>query len=59
MVHVQIVRWAIEDLRGMARRRGGQAEAFVEATRRYTPWLGVPASEAVTAQLAAALSELR
>jgi transcriptional regulator with XRE-family HTH domain len=58
MVHVQIVRWAIEDLRGMARRRGGQAEAFVEATRRYTPWLGVPASEVVTAELEAALSEL-
>jgi hypothetical protein len=58
MVHVQIVRSAIEDLRGMARRRGGQAQAFVEATRRYTPWLGVPASEAVTAQLEAALSEL-
>jgi transcriptional regulator with XRE-family HTH domain len=58
MVHVQIVRSATEDLRGMARRRGGQAQAFVEATRRYTPWLGVPASEAVTAQLEAALSEL-
>lgn len=56
--HVHIVRALTEQLRGVARYFGGQAELFSTAAILHTRWMQVPAREAVTAQLAAALAEL-
>jgi len=58
MVHVHTVRAVTEGLRGIARYYGGQAELFSTAATLYTRWMHVPATDAVTAQLAAALAEL-
>jgi tetratricopeptide (TPR) repeat protein len=58
MLHVHTVRAVTERLRGVARSFGGQAGLFGAAVRLYTPWRQVPATEAVTAGLAAALAEL-
>ncbi len=58
MVHVHTVQAGTEQLRGVARYLGGQADLFADAARRYTPWMQVPATETIQTQLAAALSEL-
>jgi transcriptional regulator with XRE-family HTH domain len=58
MVQVHTVRAVTERLRGVARYYGGQAELFGAAARLYTRWMRVPATEAIKAQLAAALAEL-
>jgi hypothetical protein len=58
MVHVHTVRAVTERLVGVARSYGGQAGLFGAAVRLYAPWIQVPAPEAVTASLAAALAEL-
>jgi len=55
---VHAVRAVTKQLRGVARYYGGQAGMFRGAVATYTPWLGVPATEEVTAALAAALAEL-
>ncbi len=56
--YVHIVEAATDWLRGMARQRGGMADEFGDAVRRYTRWLAVPGDDAVTARLRCALSEL-
>ncbi|MGH3430792.1 MAG: helix-turn-helix domain-containing protein, partial [Mycobacteriales bacterium] len=58
MSHVNTVRAVTERLRGLARYYGGQADLFGAAAALYTRWMQVPATDAVTAQLAAALAEL-
>jgi len=58
MSHVHAVRAITEQLRGVARYYGGQADLFGAAATLYTRWMQVPATDAVTAQLAAALAEL-
>jgi transcriptional regulator with XRE-family HTH domain len=58
ITHVHTVRAVTERLRGIARYYGGQADLFSATARLYTPWMHVPATEAVTAALAAALAEL-
>ncbi|MGH3868245.1 MAG: hypothetical protein ACRDQ4_19430 [Pseudonocardiaceae bacterium] len=58
MSHVNTVRAVTERLRGLARYYGGQADVFGAAVALYTRWMQVPATDAVTAQLAAALAEL-
>ncbi|MGH3821832.1 MAG: helix-turn-helix domain-containing protein [Pseudonocardiaceae bacterium] len=58
MSHVHAVRAVTERLRGLARYFGGQADLFGAAATLYTRWLEVPATETVTARLAAALAEL-
>ncbi|MGH3979092.1 MAG: helix-turn-helix domain-containing protein [Pseudonocardiaceae bacterium] len=58
MFHVHIVRTAIEQLRGLARQHGGQADLFAAAARQFTRWLEVPGTDVVKAKFAAALSEL-
>jgi len=58
MSDVHVVRAATEQLRGLAWYYGGQAGLFGAAVKLYTPWMQVPATEAVKAQLAAALAEL-
>ncbi|MBV9011683.1 MAG: helix-turn-helix transcriptional regulator [Pseudonocardiales bacterium] len=55
---VHVLRALTESLRGVARHYGGQAGVFGATAREYTPWLEVPAREAVKAQFAAALVEL-
>jgi hypothetical protein len=52
------VRAVTEQLRGVARYYGGQAEAFAAVSMIYTPWMQVPAPQATKAELAAALAEL-
>ncbi|MGH8918929.1 MAG: helix-turn-helix domain-containing protein [Actinomycetes bacterium] len=56
--HVTIVAAVTERLRGIARYYGGQADLFAAAVTLYTRWMAVPATDTVTAQLAAALAEL-
>ncbi|MGH3772198.1 MAG: helix-turn-helix domain-containing protein [Pseudonocardiaceae bacterium] len=58
MSHVHTVRAVTERLRGVARYFGGQAGLFSAAATLYTPWMRVPATGVVKAQLAAALAEL-
>jgi hypothetical protein len=58
MAHVQEMRTLSDQLVGRARYYGGQAGSFGDAVRRYRRWLAVPATEAVKAQMAAALAEL-
>ena len=58
MYHVYTVRAVTERLRGVARYYGGQGDLFGGAAMLYTPWMQVPATDAVKAQLAAALAEL-
>ncbi len=58
MSHVHSVRAVTERLRGVARYYGGQADLFSAAATLYTRWMHVPATDAVKAQLAAALAEL-
>lgn len=58
MSHVQAVAAVTEQLRGVGRQFGGQAELFVAAAQRYSRWLSVPASEVVQARLGAVLAEL-
>ncbi|MGH3722382.1 MAG: helix-turn-helix domain-containing protein [Pseudonocardiaceae bacterium] len=58
MVHVHTVRAVTEGLRGLARYYGGQADLLSTAATLYTRWMHVPATDAVTTQLAAALAEL-
>lgn len=58
MSHVQAVRTVTQQLRGMARYYGGQADLFGAAVQLYAQWLNVPATEAIKAGLAAALAEL-
>ncbi|MGH3906245.1 MAG: helix-turn-helix domain-containing protein [Pseudonocardiaceae bacterium] len=58
MSHVHAVEAVTEQLRGVARQFGGQADLFGAAARYYTRWLSVPASDAVEARLRAALAEL-
>jgi transcriptional regulator with XRE-family HTH domain len=58
MSYVHTVRAVTEGLRGVARYYGGQAEVFGAVATLYTRWMQVPATDAVKAQLAAALAEL-
>ncbi|MGH8920772.1 MAG: helix-turn-helix domain-containing protein, partial [Actinomycetes bacterium] len=58
MAHVHTVVAVTERWRGVARYYGGQAEVFSSVATSYTRWMQVPATDAVTAQLAAALAEL-
>ncbi|MGH3868694.1 MAG: helix-turn-helix domain-containing protein [Pseudonocardiaceae bacterium] len=58
IAHVQEVRTLTDQLVGRARYDGGQAGLFGDAVRRYTRWRQVPATDEVTAQLAATLAEL-
>jgi transcriptional regulator with XRE-family HTH domain len=58
MAHVRVVRTVTEQLRGLARYCGGQADQFAAAVTRYTRWMDVPGSDEVKAHLAAALAEL-
>jgi transcriptional regulator with XRE-family HTH domain len=58
MSHVHAVRAVTDRLLSVARYYGGQADLFGAAATLYTRWLQVPATEAVKAQLAAALAEL-
>ncbi|MGH3828558.1 MAG: helix-turn-helix domain-containing protein [Pseudonocardiaceae bacterium] len=58
MAHVHIVVAVTERLRGVARYYGGQAEVFSAVATLYTQWMQVPATDVVTARLAAALAEL-
>ncbi|MGH3771938.1 MAG: helix-turn-helix domain-containing protein [Pseudonocardiaceae bacterium] len=58
MSHVHIVAAVIERLREVARYFGGQGSLFSTAAAVYTRWMQVPATDAVTAALAAALAEL-
>ena len=58
MVHVHTVRAVTERLRGVARYYGGQADLFSTTAGLYTRWMRVPATDAITTQLAAALAEL-
>jgi transcriptional regulator with XRE-family HTH domain len=58
MSDVHAVRAVTEQLRGVTRYFGGQADVFGGAVAAYTPWLQVPAPEAVKTQLVAALAEL-
>ena len=56
--HVHAVRAVTEQLRGVARYYGGQADVIGATATFYTRWLQVPATEAVTAQFRAALAAL-
>jgi transcriptional regulator with XRE-family HTH domain/tetratricopeptide (TPR) repeat protein len=58
MVHVHTVRAVTHGLRGVARSYGGQADLFGATAALYTRWMDLPAPEAVTTALAAALAEL-
>jgi hypothetical protein len=58
MVHVHTVRAVTEQLRGAARRFGGQADLFAAAVKVYPRWMQVPTTEAIKTLLAAALAEL-
>jgi transcriptional regulator with XRE-family HTH domain len=58
MSQVHAVRAVTERLRGLARYYGGQADLFGAAVQLYTPWMQVPATEAIKARLAGALAEL-
>jgi len=58
MSDVHVVRAVTEQLRGVTRYFGGQADMFGGAVRAYTPWLEVPATEAVKTALVVALAEL-
>jgi transcriptional regulator with XRE-family HTH domain len=58
MSHVHEVRAFTDRLVGMARYYGGQANHFGAAVTLYTPWMQVPAPDAIKAQLAAALADL-
>ncbi|MGH3828222.1 MAG: helix-turn-helix domain-containing protein [Pseudonocardiaceae bacterium] len=58
MSHVHTVVAVTEQLRGVARYYGGQADLFSAVTALYTRWMQVPATDAVQARLAAALAEL-
>ncbi|MGH3820587.1 MAG: hypothetical protein ACRDRE_23125 [Pseudonocardiaceae bacterium] len=58
MSHVHTITAVTGRLRGVARYYGGQADLFSAAATLYTRWLEVPATDAVTAQLAATLAEL-
>ncbi|MEO7193263.1 MAG: helix-turn-helix transcriptional regulator [Pseudonocardiaceae bacterium] len=58
MSHVHTVVAVTERLRGVARYYGGQADLFSAVATLYTRWMQVPATDAVTARLAAALAEL-
>ena len=58
MSDVHVVRAVTEQLRGLTRYYGGQAEMFGAAVTTYTPWLQVLAPETVKTQLAVVLAEL-
>jgi hypothetical protein len=58
MVHVHTVEAITEQLRGVARQFGGQADLFSTTAQRFTRWMQVPATEAIKTRLAAALAEL-
>jgi transcriptional regulator with XRE-family HTH domain len=58
MSHVHEVRAFTDRLVGMARYYGGQADHFGAAVTLYTPWMQVPAPDAIKAQLAATLADL-
>ncbi len=58
MAHVHTVQAITDQLRGVARYYGGQADLFGAAATLYTRWMQVPATEAIKARLAAALAEL-
>jgi transcriptional regulator with XRE-family HTH domain len=58
MAHVHTVRAVTEELRRVARQFGGQAGVFGATAKSYTPWMQVPAPDAVKAGLGAALVEL-
>jgi hypothetical protein len=58
MSHVHTVGAVTDQLRGVARYYGGQADLFGAAATLYTRWMQVPATEAIKARLAAALAEL-
>jgi transcriptional regulator with XRE-family HTH domain len=58
MVHVHTVRAVTEQLRGVARRFGGQVDLFAAAVKVYPRWMQAPATEAIKTLLAAALAEL-
>jgi Helix-turn-helix domain len=58
MSDVHAVRAVTEQLRGVARYYGGQAEVFGSTATEYTRWLQVPATEPVKTALFAALAEL-
>ncbi|MGH3869215.1 MAG: helix-turn-helix domain-containing protein [Pseudonocardiaceae bacterium] len=58
MAHVRAVRTVTEQLVGLTRYCGGQADQFAAAVARYTRWMAVPATDEVKAHLAAALAEL-
>jgi tetratricopeptide (TPR) repeat protein len=58
MSHVHAVRAITEQLRGVARYYGGQADIISATATFYTRWLQVPATDAVTAQFRAALAAL-
>jgi transcriptional regulator with XRE-family HTH domain len=58
MAHVHTVRAVTNQLRGVARYHGGQADLFGAAAKLYTRWMQVPATETIKTRLAAALAEL-
>ncbi|MGH3687199.1 MAG: helix-turn-helix domain-containing protein [Pseudonocardiaceae bacterium] len=58
MSHVHVVRAVTDQLRGVARYYGGQADLFAAAVTLYTPWLTVPAPEIIKTRLTTALAEL-
>jgi transcriptional regulator with XRE-family HTH domain len=58
MSDVHAMRAVTEQLNGVTRYYGGQAGVFGAAVTAYTPWLQVPASEAVKTALLAALADL-
>ncbi|HKR51163.1 MAG TPA: hypothetical protein VJT72_16570 [Pseudonocardiaceae bacterium] len=58
MAHVHTVEAVTEQLLGVARQFGGQADLFGTAAKLYARWLKVPASEVVKTRLRVALAEL-
>jgi hypothetical protein len=58
MSHVHAVRAVTDQLNRVTRYYGGQADLFAVAVTHYTRWMQVPATEAIKAQLAAALADL-
>ena len=47
MVHVHTVQAVTDQLRGVARYHGGQADLFAAAAKVYTRWMKGPATEAI------------
>ncbi len=58
MSHIHVVRAVTDQLNGVTRYYGGQADLFAAAATLYTRWMQVPATKAIKTQLAAALADL-